>query len=141
METETGTVIDVTNGKAVVQVQIGEHCAGCAAHRPCTAMGSGFRQIEADNRLGAAVGDRVQVDCPSQSRIASAFVLFLFPIVLALVGYLIGYSLRSTEGGGIVGTFLGLIVAFAVIWRMNPILAKRQRLATIKRIGQSPGAP
>lgn len=134
METETGTVIDLTDGKAVVQVEIGEHCARCAAHRPCSAMGSGFRQIEVDNRLGAVVGDRVQVDCPPQSRIMSAALLFFFPIVLALVGYFIGYSIRPTEGSGIVGTFAGLILAFMLIWGVNPILAKRQRLPTVQRI-------
>jgi positive regulator of sigma E activity len=134
MEIETGTVIGVTEGKALVQVQMGEPCAGCAAHRPCSAMGSGFRQIEADNRLGAAVGDRVQIDCPPQSRVVSAAVLFFFPIVLALVGYFVGYSVQPTEGGGIVGTFAGLILAFVTIWFLNPILAKRQRLPAVRRV-------
>jgi positive regulator of sigma E activity len=131
-EAETGIVVETRGDTAIVQVEPRAQCAHCAARLPCYSMGPGVRRIHVENTVHARVGDRVQIDCPPQSRVLSAFLLFFFPIVLALVGYFVGFAVRPTEGSGVLGTFVGFILAFAIVWLLNPLLKRRQRRPTLR---------
>lgn len=134
MDTEAGKIVEVKGDKVVVQMEPGEQCHHCGARFACTAMGENVRQITADNRLQAKIGDRVRISYRPQMRVFSGLVLFIFPILLGIVGYFVGYSLFGTEGSGILGTFAGFIVAFFIVWLINRIYEKREHLPTVLRI-------
>ena len=67
--------------------------------------------MEADNRLGAKVGDEVFVETSAKQSMIAVFFLFVFPVLLGLIAMLIA----GRRGGwymvisGLVGFALGLM--------------------------------
>jgi sigma-E factor negative regulatory protein RseC len=123
MRTEA-TVVEIRGNRAIVTTERLSACEGC--HKAtegegcsvCTLMG-GNRTVsaEAENPLGARVGDRVMIESRTGRMLWYAALVFLVPIVLAIVGYLLAdLWLPNTVWRAIlpisafVGTFFGIFV-------------------------------
>jgi len=83
------------------------------------------RIVEAENRIGAHVGDEVYIEISPRESLIAIFLFFGLPVLLGLLGLLIG--IQYSEGHSIffgVGAFaIGLIVAKLI----NNILGRRHR--------------
>ena len=115
-------VVAVNGRRATVEVKRLSACEGC--HKKvegegcsvCTLMGGdGIICAEAENTIGAQVGDRVVIESGTGRMLWYAALVFLLPIVLALAAY--GVAARFTESAAwqlgaaaiaFVGTFVGL---------------------------------
>lgn len=130
MEKEQGKIVRITNGKAVVQMEVSGECNNCALRESCCALSSDrTRQIEipiVKNMGNLREGDNITLSFQPQTRIMSAFLVFILPIVFLIAGYFIGLTFFGTEGKAILTGFAGLIVAFTLIWRLNKILAREK---------------
>jgi sigma-E factor negative regulatory protein RseC len=116
------TVVAVNGNRATVEARRLSACEGC--HKKvegegcsvCTLMGGdGAIRTEAENPLGAVVGDRVIIESGTGRMLWYAALVFLLPIVLALTAY--GIAARFTDAAAwqlgaaaiaFVGTFWGL---------------------------------
>jgi len=111
---ETGSIIAVSGKTATIQLMQGEKCDGCNA---CSAFGENKMHIDALNKIGAKVGDMVEVDVEPKEVLKSSMIVFIFPLLMMIVGYFIGGKIvpDHSEGAGIIGSFSGLIFAFLLI--------------------------
>jgi sigma-E factor negative regulatory protein RseC len=99
MIVETGRVIKIEKGKAIVEV--GRQSADCGkcqaecAHKP----GKGVMQVEANDPIGVQVNQYVQISIHSASALRALFVVYMIPLFALVVGALFG---------GYLGTRLGI---------------------------------
>jgi len=87
-------------------------------------------EVKAINEAGAKVGDRIVLSLTTSSLLKATFLLYVFPILLLIVGAVIGQQLgsflnfNSSATSAIVG-FLFFSVAVWVIKHRANHLAKR----------------
>jgi sigma-E factor negative regulatory protein RseC len=87
---ERGTIISKTNGIVKVRLKRKESCEGCHA---CMMGENGLYMVtEAENTLNASVGDFVRIQAKGTSKIKTAFILYIAPLLLFIPGFLIGKS-------------------------------------------------
>jgi len=103
------------NGKAQIIHVRESACSGdcheCAGG--CTAAKETML-IEADNPIGAQVGDFVRMESDTKSVMAAVAVMYVLPLVLFFGGYALGAWLGISGGlMGSLGFVLGLLVAIA----------------------------
>lgn len=117
-------VVLETNGKeAVIEVSRATMCDGCEKHGGCdgkceiTGLLStgGKMKTKAKNALGAAVGDTVEVETESKKVLGYAALVFILPLVVAVVGYIVADSVWHTEASGLIGAAVGFVLTFAGI--------------------------
>lgn len=124
MDIELGKIVNINNEKIVVQMEAGSQCQHCGGKPACTAMGGVVRQIEIPVENNLQVGDQVTINYQFQSRIVSAILVFLLPIIFLIAGYCIGFYFFETEGKAILTGIGGLMLAFIVLWALNKILTR-----------------
>jgi positive regulator of sigma E activity len=106
---ESGRVITVHDGAVDVRMEATARCGGCTS---CS-IGAGGETIMQGvlDRLGATVGDRVDVDIPDSVRPLAAAAVFGVPVACLFLGYLAGFLL--SEPLGFDPDIAGLVAALA----------------------------
>ena len=92
---ENGTVVEL-KGKAtaVVMCRKSSLCENCATSGSCMLSDDDHtRLIEVKNDLGAHVGDHVRIATTTRSFLQSSFLLYIVPLIAALVGKAVGEKL------------------------------------------------
>lgn len=115
----------MTGSIAKISIEPSEACKSCPSCGVCRPSGK-IMIMEADNRIGAVVGDEVYVETSAKQSMIAVFFLFVFPILLGLIAMLIttrraGWYMVIS---GLVGFALGLV--FAKI--MDTYFRKRGKL-------------
>jgi sigma-E factor negative regulatory protein RseC len=94
MATEQGIVIKTDSGAAWVKTVKSGNCAGCSARGSCHTMGGDDQmEVKAINEVGAKVGDRIILSIKTSSLLKASFLLYVFPILLLIVGATIGQNI------------------------------------------------
>jgi len=122
----SGKIVKFKNGKAVVQMETGSQCNHCAARHACSVIDGAARQIEIPVENSIHINDQVTLSYQAKSRIISALLVFILPIIFLIAGYFVGFEVFSSEGKAILSSIAGLIFAFVLLWGLNKILAKGQ---------------
>lgn len=86
---ETGTVIDVKDGKATVLLEAGASCSTC---RSCAERESGRMEIVLDAPPGLHPGQRVSVEVGPQNLTWSILLTFVLPTVGLVAGMIVGHK-------------------------------------------------
>lgn len=133
---EEGCVVSVKDEAAIVAMPISKECESCGA---CLMAGSGKELLLlATNTAGASEGDRVEVEIASGRVIAAAFIIYMIPILLTIVGFLIGSAIAGgSEDSGlpIVLAVVFLVASFIGVWLYDLRLRRvERRQAVITRI-------
>ena len=113
MKIEEGIVIEVVDN--IAKVKVGRHsdCSNCGA-----CPGSNSVIIDANNKIGAKLGQRVEFEVKETNVLSGAFIVFVMPIIVAFIGVLCGRFLADYIGaninafqvvGGIIAFLLSLI--------------------------------
>ena len=97
-------------------------CSGCGAAKEAILL-------EADNPIGAAVGDMVTVRSDSGPVLRGAAVLYVMPLVLFFLGYILGAA--AWGKGGLVGCLAFVLGIALVIAYDRRVAAKDQTVYTI----------
>jgi len=136
---ELGQVIRIDGEWAILKVAKSTRCAGCTA---CEMFDDGKpREIVARNDISAESGDMVEIEINPKRVVGHSFLIFIFPIIFMILGYVFGASLSNQlkmdgETSGIIGalTFLGL--SFLLIFIFEKRFTKKDhssaRLVAIK---------
>lgn len=111
---EIGTIKSLHGDMALVQINRGDKCEGCNV---CHAFGDNKMQVEARNGIHAEVGDTVQVDIEPGDVLRGSLLVFVFPLAMMVLGYIVGmrFAVGDGEGAGILGALIALAVAFFII--------------------------
>lgn len=136
------TVSELLSKKvALVCVERRAACDGC--HRAtddkgcsvCTLLGGNAKTVaRARNTVGAAVGDRVEVEARTARVLAYAAMVFLLPIVLLLVGYFVGQQLLG-EQAALVLAGVGFLLSFLFLYFYSRfVVARRVDLEIVTRL-------
>lgn len=137
---EIGTVTENLGRVARVRIERPAMCAGCSG---CIELGgSSQRLIEAENGIGAAVGERVECEIPARQLLSHSFFVFVLPLLFMVAGYILaarsaGPLPAAAEGRGIAGAFAGLLVAYALI-RLIDRWWSRRHAAVARITGRAP---
>ena len=117
------------NGKAQV-LHIRESACSGDCHK-CSGCGAAKEAIilEADNPIGASVGDFVTISSASGPVLRAAAVLYMMPLALFFLGYILGMAVwgRGALAGGLAFA-LGIVLAVAYD---RLVAARNQTLYTI----------
>jgi len=94
LATEQGMVIRTDSGAAWVKTVKSGACAGCSARGSCHSHGgSDEMEVKAINEAGARVGDRIVLSFETASLLKVTFLLYVFPILLLIIGAAMGQEL------------------------------------------------
>ena len=114
-----GIVRALDGEKALVEVEQGGcgRCheeGGCGGQQLTQMFCSGPKTYQADNTIGAAVGDKVVVATAPGSVRRTANLAYGIPLIGAIGGAMVGMRLGG-DVGGMLGALVGLLGAFAYI--------------------------
>ena len=85
-----------------------EECAGCGV--------SGVSvYVKALNTVGARPGQKVGIESKSSAVYKAAMLVYLLPITLVVLGYLLAYLAGAAEGLCVASAFVGLLVGAAIV--------------------------
>lgn len=116
----TATVVSVNGTFATVEVLRTSACEGCHKMTDgergcavCSLVGSEKPMTaRAENRAGAQVGDRVVVESSASQVLRDAALVFLMPLIVCFLGWLIVSRLTDHPAWQAVGAAAGLICSF-----------------------------
>ena len=133
MKTKATVAQIIDENIAIVSVERRAACDGC--HKAadgkgcsvCTLLGSkGEARARAKNTVGAAIGDTVEVESRTKRIMGYAALVFLLPVALAIVAYLIGTKLSLGEGASLLLALAGLLLSFLLIFFYSKLVVSRR---------------
>ncbi len=138
MISEKARVVRVERDKAIIAKETSAACEGCHLSGSC--MSSGDVRCDKTfvvlNKAGAKAGDRVEIGLSSPEFFISVFLIYLLPLVLLFVGFVVGSHVTPALSRGIgihmdktvVAAVFGLIFltgSFALLYSFNRWCKKR----------------
>ena len=122
---EQAQVIDIQGDQLILQAQTQSTCGSCAVNKGCgtsvlsRVVGRKFTQFQAENNIGAEVGDTVVVGIAEDALLKGSFVIYMMPITGMLVFALIADYLFAQMAvrdlliavSGITGLVFGALLA------------------------------
>ena len=141
MATEQGIVIKTDSSAAWVKTIKTGDCAGCSARGSCHSLGNNDEmEVKAINEAGAKAGDRIVLLFETSSLLKATFLLYVFPILLLIIGAAIGQELAphidfNPSGLSALTGFSFFIVAVLIIKaRANKMALKKEYRPKIIKI-------
>ncbi len=144
---EHGTVIEIRDGKALVETGVSSSCEGCLAGHSCLMSADGAkRRLWMENDGGAGVGDEVAFYIAGMAVVASAVVVYLVPAALLIGGIILGAEAGTMlgftgdlplMGGGAAGLMLSFLFSRAASAMMKKKKVAEPRMVDITRRGGS----
>ncbi len=129
---EIGCVISVKDDAAIVAMPTSKECERCGA---CIIAGEGKQVLLlAKNTAGASEGDTVEVEIAPGKVIAAAFIIYVIPILLTIVGFLIGSAMAGGDPDSnipIVVAIAFLVASFVAVWLYDMRLRRVERRQAI----------
>jgi sigma-E factor negative regulatory protein RseC len=129
MRTESGTVVEIKNDYAVIEMTPHDACASCAAKNACTSLGGGTKRISVKNECAARTGDAVEFSISNKGSLFSACIVYGLPVLLLFIGMLAapqiaGSGSDASDNASAIGGFAGILVSLVIIKLINPIIKK-----------------
>ena len=146
MATEQGIVVKTASGSAWVKTVKSADCKGCTARGACHSHGNNAEmEVEALNEVGAKVGDRIVLLFETSSLLKATFLLYVFPILLLLIGALCGQGiaphidLNPSGLSATMGFSFFLAAVLFIKFRANKMALKKEYRPKIIKILASTG--
>ena len=130
----TGTVKGTDGKYAQVSVIRTSACDGCHSKDFCLSCSKKEMTVSVSNDIGAVPGDTVELYSPTGRVLGYAALVFVLPVVLAILGYIGAYYIFG-EGSAVFGSLAAFAVTFAVIGAVfNTEWAKKKTRMHISKI-------
>jgi sigma-E factor negative regulatory protein RseC len=141
---EIGRVLELKKDKAIVSLAPSEVCHKC---RVCFTFPSEKEALaEAENAVGAKVGDTVQIVLEEKVALSAIFILYVVPLLFFFLGYIAGALVQDLlqlkgESIAILNAFIFLGLSFFLINRFYGPRSQRAKKFSpiIKKIISSSG--
>lgn len=137
MGQEFGKIIEIKEGEVTVALQDHSKCNSCAAKSLCTlgAPDSGTRFLHLKAPQNFSMGEKVLIYYRESSRILSALLVFVIPVLMMFGGYWVSLEFGSSQGRNILGAFAGLGLSGLVLYALNKWLSHSRFIQpSIKKI-------
>ncbi|RLC46173.1 MAG: hypothetical protein DRH57_06585 [Candidatus Cloacimonadota bacterium] len=116
-----GIVKSIDDGFALVEINRIDTCGHCSAKSFCW-TGSNDQPIfhRVKNTLNAKKDDKVQLSFIPKIRLFSSFIVYIFPLLLMIIGYVLGkFIFILSEDMSIVIGLGFLLISFFIIRQIN----------------------
>jgi positive regulator of sigma E activity len=136
---QEGLVERVEGGAAYVRVEAPEGCEGCGSKHVCGALSNEGKLLQVRNRVGAEVGQRVELTVEPSAVVTASFLLFIVPLLTCLAGIVSGYALADAmgwPGKQWIGLAIGLsafFLTYVVIRLLTPLFERSGRFEPVIR--------
>lgn len=131
MATERGIVLRTDSGAAWVKTIRSSACEGCTAKGSCLSRDGGNEmEVKALNTVGARAGDRIILSFETASLLKATFLIYVFPIILLMVGAVLGQMLApliafNPSGLSVLLGFAFFLTALVIIKARAHKMAKK----------------
>lgn len=115
---DKGFVKKIDDKYAYIEMVLNSSCKSCANKSIC-ASDDKPALLKIPNKYDLVSGDRVDIELTVGTKLASGFLLFIFPILMMIVGYYIGYMVEPSDGAGMIGSLFGLTAGVIVLIVIN----------------------
>ncbi|MCX8014443.1 MAG: SoxR reducing system RseC family protein [candidate division WOR-3 bacterium] len=131
---EIGKIIEITGDIARIEITPSGGCVHCSQFKLCNPFGENKKVIELKNTLDAKIGDTVKIEIPEKAQALSIGLVFGLPVVLFMLGLVIGNYYRNEKLGAIFGG-CGFALAIGILKIVDNRLRKKgAHLAKLKEI-------
>lgn len=133
---EVGHVISVKDDAAVVVMPTSGECERCGI---CMVASGGREAILlARNPVSAAEGDTVEIEISPGKVIAAAFIIYMVPVIMTILGFVLGNALTGGTDDANLPMVLAVVflaASFVGVWLYDRHLRKAERRqATVVRV-------
>ena len=122
---DTGTVIRLEGGNAVISMEGDASCRKCGAAAIGLCKGGMLQVLTVRNRTGARVGDRVKIRLAQEVQFRGYLLAYMVPTAAFIFGIVAGHFLGSWLGFpplDIIAGFFSLVVAAFFSFRRLKLL-------------------
>lgn len=121
--TEKGVVAKVVGSKATVRFDRRSACDKC---HMCAVTKDGMKvEVVVDNKLGASVGDIVEVEMGEKYVLTAATIVYVIPLVLIGIG--IGIGTLLNELAEALFALGGLVVGFVIAILLDKLVIRKKK--------------
>ncbi len=115
---EEGVIVEISGFTAIIKASRSGSCDSCSAKSSCASISETEMLVEANNSIGAKIGDHVLYSVGAGSIIKAGVMLYLMPILAFIAGVVIGtyaapHFWPATNPDLITGVFGVLFLALA----------------------------
>lgn len=122
---EIGKVCEIKNNLAKVEIIPLQSCRECPMEKLCLKVDE-KRYIEAINKINVQIGDKVKLYLPNKKFISNSFLIFLFPLIMLVIGAWLGDSIFNSQTLSIILGVSFLLITFFILRFVDKKLAKRK---------------
>lgn len=131
---QLGKIVEIIDSNTV-KLNMRKHtsCKNCGA---CHIGSNPDITIEAENTIHAKIGNVVEVSMRTQNVLSAAFIMYVIPLLILILGIAVGTMLFNFENGEIYSILLGfffLAISYLVI-RQNEYKFNKKYKAVITKI-------
>ena len=147
---ETGRVVAVRDGLALVEAERKSVCGSCAVNKGCgtavlgKVLGTRRNRVAAVNTIGAEVGETVVLAIEEDALVRGSLAVYGLPLLLMLA---LGFGVEqvfalggilTAETGAILGGLGGLALGFLILTRLSAAMRRdpRYQPRVVRRLGQ-----
>ncbi len=117
-----GIVQKIDGNRITVKLFKDSSCSHCNQCHGASKYGKDF-EFETDKK--AKVGDLVTLEIAEKEVIKAAAIAYIFPPLMMIAGYLVTSKLGFSENQSILGSFVGLALAFLGLFFYDKLFAKK----------------
>ena len=103
---DKGVVRKIEGNFAFINMRLNSACKTCSAKGVCF-TGDKPLSLKINNDCNLKVGDLIQLELTSKTKLTAGFLLFIFPLLFMVIGYGITIQIIDKElygiGGGAIG--------------------------------------
>jgi positive regulator of sigma E activity len=115
--TEKGTVLSASGGIAKIRLLKSEECEKCGV---CSSgKNDEFSYAEAKYDIDISEGDTVLIKINPGFVLKFSFLLYILPLISAVLGYVAVFSIFKKEGAGILASVIFLVLSFVLLFVLN----------------------
>jgi positive regulator of sigma E activity len=124
---EHGQIIRIDeDGRGIVRLDVHGGCEHCGMSGSCQLSGTGKRELHLQlTGKGFHVGDLIEVETSSRSLIVSAFLVFILPLILAILVYGIVAQMTPKSGWAMLGFFAMFVLSELIVAWIDRKLGKK----------------
>lgn len=110
---EEGRVIKIEGDLAQVEVERKSACRTCGL---CSLRGKNTMIAEAENTVGARVGEKVRIEIPSSIILKGALLFYILPLIALILGMVLGIKITNLQTGSLILGFSFFILSYILTW-------------------------
>ena len=129
----TGTVKKTDKNIAETEITRSSACGDSCA--TCGLCPGRSMVVKADNSIGAAEGASVLLSMSDKKVLGAAFLVYVIPVIMLIIGYAIGKAAFKTEPGAIAVGFALMALSFAAIIIIDRRVRQHYTPKIVKIIG------